>query len=419
MNRHLNVFTKYDRVDHHEDQLTRAAMIVLRLVPAAREALLGLVGCPGLAQLPSAGEVDMQTRAVLGRGDTGTEIDELVSVFLVPDEARSERDAEVMPSQRGQRLDGVLRFLPDLVVVVESKIIEGADDRQARALNYGGGVPPRRSRQENLLWHDLLAAWWRLGDHGLLTPTEELLVQDLLDFADEHFPALLPFTTLRRARGHQGRIERRLRAITLLATGFPPRDRTRYVMLDEHLGTACVQRAELALTSRQLWLEMWPGESKAQARHLYSADRAKRLAALHDHGGWDVAPNVHLSFRNARYTQRLYLDVWDMPIARYVDQWTDDDLGWAAQYDVEALREELWPWLLERGYAKPTDDLEGFVVGLGNRPAYLRPGIRIRRTWPLGVAEDLDDRDELVPEVRHSIDTILSALDEPPLPPTR
>jgi hypothetical protein len=40
-NPHLNVFEPYRELGRaHEDQLTRAAMIVLRLVPMAREALL-------------------------------------------------------------------------------------------------------------------------------------------------------------------------------------------------------------------------------------------------------------------------------------------------------------------------------------------------------------------------------------------
>jgi hypothetical protein len=414
MNRHLNVFTRYERVDHHEDQLTRAAMIVLRLVPAAREALLRLIDGPGLSQLPTAGDVDMQTSDVIGQGDSQNELDELVSVFLVPDETREEMDSEVVPSERGQRLDGVLRFPPDLVVVIESKITEGADSWQAREMDFGGS-PPKRSRTRNVYWHALLEAWWHLTDLGLLSPTEELLVQDLLDYADEHFPALLPFTTLRRARGHEGRIARRLRAIALLSTGFAPRDRTCFVKLDEHLGTTSVQRVELSMNDGELWLEMWPGESNQQAYHLYSDGRAQRVADLHGQDGWQVIANACLSFRNAHWTNRLYLDAWDLPIAKYVAQWSED-MDWIVQYDVNTLRDEVWPWLLSRGYAKATDDLDGFCARLGNRPAYLRPGIAIRRVWPLDVAEDLDDRGALVPEVHDAINQILTLLDEPQLP---
>src|SRR3954447_9224322 len=90
MNPHLNVFTRYQRPDHHEDQLTRAAMIVMRLVPAAREGFLRLIDAPGLAQLGSVGDVDMQTQDLIGQGDAGDEIKELISVFLTPDETRDD-----------------------------------------------------------------------------------------------------------------------------------------------------------------------------------------------------------------------------------------------------------------------------------------------------------------------------------------
>lgn len=40
INRHLNVFVRYDRPARYEDQLTRAALIVIRAVPLARDAML-------------------------------------------------------------------------------------------------------------------------------------------------------------------------------------------------------------------------------------------------------------------------------------------------------------------------------------------------------------------------------------------
>ena len=59
MDRHLNVFLPYDRPPHYEDQLTRAAMIVMRAVPLARDALLARIGALPSARLPELG-LDMQ-----------------------------------------------------------------------------------------------------------------------------------------------------------------------------------------------------------------------------------------------------------------------------------------------------------------------------------------------------------------------
>src|SRR5215469_1794663 len=89
VNRHLSVFLPYDRPPQHEDQLTRAAMIVMRAVPLARDALLARLGAPTSARLPEP-ELDMQTNyvmapALVAEPDEAI-LHELISVFLSPDE---------------------------------------------------------------------------------------------------------------------------------------------------------------------------------------------------------------------------------------------------------------------------------------------------------------------------------------------
>jgi hypothetical protein len=72
---------------NYEDQLTRAALIVLKLVPLAHEAFLGLTGCERLSGLP-APRFDMQTEKLvpLGTEAEDQEVAEIVSVFLGPHE---------------------------------------------------------------------------------------------------------------------------------------------------------------------------------------------------------------------------------------------------------------------------------------------------------------------------------------------
>jgi hypothetical protein len=117
VDRHLNVFLPYERPPHHEDQLTRAAMIVMRALPLARDALLARIGALPSARLPEP-ELDIQTRHVLkppalGEAD-GLSLHQLISVFLSPDEGLDLPQAEIAERVREQRLDGVLRFGDEL-----------------------------------------------------------------------------------------------------------------------------------------------------------------------------------------------------------------------------------------------------------------------------------------------------------------
>lgn len=138
VDRHLSVFLPYERPPHHEDQLTRAAMIVIRAIPLARDALLARIGARPSARLPEP-ELDMQARHVLESpalsGTDGPSLHQLISVFLSPDDGRDQSAAEIRERIGEQRLDGVLRFGDELVVVIESKVVGEAPSDQARLLS--------------------------------------------------------------------------------------------------------------------------------------------------------------------------------------------------------------------------------------------------------------------------------------------
>ncbi len=54
---------------------------------------------------------------------------------------------------------------------------------------------------------------------------------------------------------------------------------------------------------------------------------------------------------------------------------------------------ELWPWLLQRGYAseRDTERLDPFLRALGRRFAHLRPTMHVARSWSWLEAERLED----------------------------
>lgn len=423
MNRHLSMFRPYDREASHEDQLTRAAMVVMRAVPLAHDAFLRLATDHGfsLAELPP-GSFDMQTRYVTdplsvvgeGNGEASEGFDELVSVFLTPDVERPVRaeTALITDDPRSQRLDGVIRHLPRLVVAIESKLHEGQSDRQALRLNLAGGPGPERSRAQDVGWHSLLEHWLMLMEAGTLGPAERMLLDDFFGFAEEHFAWLLPFTTLARAGDNEHRRGRRVRTLLAQATdlevqgGWPPHVR---------LPATSVQRAALTSETQALVLAMWPAEQKPQAEHVYGdGDRSRRLAALDGEDDWRVRPQPHVGFWTARPQQRWYLTC-DLAADDYARRWTDD-LSRVGSVARDELELELWPWLLEHGYAQP-EDRQGLdkLRETGRREFHLRPGLEVTRRWGWGEARRLDDRGQLREQIRASIDEVLRLLDEPPL----
>jgi hypothetical protein len=402
-------------------------MIVMRAVPLARDALLARIGALPSARLPELG-LDMQTRHVLELPTLGEaeppSLHRLISVFLSPDEGRDLSGAEIQERVREQRLDGVLRFGDELAVVIESKIVGEAPSDQARLLRLRGVQVREPPEVIGLGWHELLEDWWALVERGLLAPAERVLMEDLIAFAEEHFAHLLPFTTLGRAGEHDLRRQRRLMALLREATGITDVEPERpgigaTVMLDRAIETKSTQRIALQQQAESLALCTWPAELKSQAEALYRTGRAQRLMGfMAEHpDAWHARPNVQLAFRNAPVAQRIFPHC-HLEITEYVHRWSGNDFGQIGAHRFDHIRENLWPWLRERQYASPEDDqqLDAFLKRLGHRPAHLRPGIEVRRTWPWTYAVDLDERGALASEVRTAVAELPTVLDEP-LPP--
>jgi hypothetical protein len=422
-NPHLNVFAPYSDLGRsHEDQLTRAAMIVLRLVPLARETLLREIGERSLTQLPDC-TVDLQVTHVVDPSEEGAsngkvQRGRLVSVFLTPDFEPPEIDEEVTDTDRGQRFDGVLRFDPELVVLLESKVCRRWARRNGHRVAEVNlpGVRFTERRTCVLRWHDLLESWWRLAEIGVLAPAEQALIQDVLTYAQQDFAQLLPFGSLRRVGKDPTRRKWRLRSLLREATGIQPeRVGLVHVRLDTALGARSLQRAALDIDDRQLTLHLWPGELKPQAEQLYTAGRAERLSALHESSGpWRVEPQPLLGFRNAPTRIRVYLTC-TLDATTYARRWQGEDWSHVGAHHRDTIHPELWPWLLQRGYASPPDaeGLEPFMHSLGRRAVHLRPSMHVFRSWPFAEAEALDDAGQLVGEIHQAVNRVLGVLEEP------
>jgi hypothetical protein len=411
VSRHLNVFLPYERhAPTHEDQLTRALIIVCRLVPVAREALLRRLNAPSLAQLPAA-EFDIQ----VGSGDLGADRENVISVFLTPDLARI--PSSFRPTTPpAQRLDGLIRFgLDELVVVIESKLFVDADDRQWIGVS---------NRTAHIAWHDLLGDWLDLDGRGLLAPAEREVIRDFFEFGEQHFSWLLPFSTLARCGSDDTRQWRRLVGILGAATSLPVQEREHvYVSVDRELGTRSLQRIALEIHGDQLELRAWPGVLTGQAQYLYAHGRAQRGVDQLTRRGWAVSPNMYLTFWNDPGSGTEWLNV-TLPVAEYVARLANQDSDLPYQHDRSEYKGDLWPRLVADGYATghTNEDRDRFMERLKNRQTfYLRAALATYYAWPYQEAVEMDNRDdELVREVRERINELLAALDEPLLEtPTR
>jgi hypothetical protein len=420
--RHLSIFRPYERDAKHEDQLTRAALIVLKLVPLAHEAFLGLVGCERLSGLPSP-RFDMQTEKLvpLGTDAEDPEVTELVSVFLGPHENVSQTQEPNLASERRARYDGVIQYGSDLLVVIESKLYANASEQQALDINTGG-LAQKKSRFVPVRWQDLLNRWWNLIELGILGPAEAEVLSDFFDNAEENFGDLLPYTDLERCGDHPGRRLRRLRTILEKATGFSADVR-------DVLGHAGVKfpgnqviafdRVSLYIEAGNIVLSMWPAELAPQYKRVYSdPDKVDALIALTDDPAWRVQANFHLAYWRSSGPQRWY-PARHLSGPIYVQQWIEDfhdhRAGRRPRKDIKDS--SFRQWLVERGYATESelDSLDEWESKLPMDKFDVRPSIQVTRSWQFADAVSRDSSSQFIGEVREAVDKVLAALGEPRL----
>ncbi|TPV95903.1 MAG: hypothetical protein B7733_07500 [Myxococcales bacterium FL481] len=306
MNRHLNVFEPYERKGaHFEDALTRAFLLVLRGVPVAHAAWLHLVdaahrrnggdGIPLLHELV-APSVDMQTATV----PEATE--RVVSVVQTDEEVEVPEDAS--SSDRRQVLDGVVGY-GDLTIVIENKPWHGHIWTEQLSVN----LPEEANHDPKVAcvtWKDIVASWGRLLDSGHLSLAEGLLVGDFLDYVEQHFPGLRPYSRVALCGTDHRRLLRRRKAALVRLAGP---DAVRYhrawgwfIDLEDgqcarKLGFFPVVEAKQAC----LVLEVDPGDTMGQARILYDRVPLGDVVELLDKPNWVGWSNFHLMFMTSGF----------------------------------------------------------------------------------------------------------------------
>ena len=407
----LNFFSPYERLPAgHENQLTRALLLVLRMIPPAHVEWLRLVA-PGrpLSTLPPA-EFATQRRAVrVGGDDLGGA--EVISVFLAPEHPLSS-ESSVIESDRGQVLDAVIDY-EELVTIVENKVFE-ADDLQARQINLAGsGLQIVKGQSVVVvLWRDLLEAFSALRERQLVSGAEAGLLDHFLTYVEDHFPDLGPFRTLSLCAGVPSRIERRLRQVLGEAVGVEAEGTPHGPRAATPAGTVAGRDAYLTVDDRRVRLALYPADTLEQAFEFFRRSAAvEGVRGLAAREGWSVLPNFHFG-----HMQRGFC--WttsDLSLDDYLRLWSERIVS-----ESSIPREDwdqYWDWLVEERIAGPGDrqEFERNFTNTARKTATPRPGLCLFRDWPLAEAEALDSRGDLVRGVRDAIEEALRAVGEPGL----
>lgn len=410
----LNFFQPFENLPPgHENQLTRALLLVLRLSPIAHEAWLSrLPGSKHLWELPDASFVTQRRQIVIQ--DAPEDLLPLISVFPTP-VASFDDSVVVAESDRKQVLDAIITYPGAQVIVVESKIAP-AENWQAANINIAGVAVKIVEGQTpvHVRWSDLLADFTRLLEHKRVDGAEAGVLSDFLVFTEDHFPGLGPDRTLRMCAGNEFRTARRLRALLHEALGLEARI--------DNWGP-CVTIDHLQGIADRMYLLPWvnpdrpeeaaialvidPADTITQARALYPNPLlVNQVRALLKQPRWSGRQNFHFGHMQPGL-------VWtsgDIGLDDYLDLWVKHagDIGRISRDEWD----EWFDWLVEKHVAtsENRDEFDRHFTSTGRQNALLRPGFEIARWWSLAEAEALDDTSQLVAEIAAAYEEVTTRL---------
>lgn len=406
---HLNFFVPFERAPAwHENQLTRALLVVLRNSPMAHQTWLRLVAPELNLQELSKAEFVTQRQRILPADVQVTDGEAIpgISVWLSP--GASLATSPVEPSDRQQVLDGIITYGNDLVVVIENKIDSVGVTEQPHQLNLHGSPVRFAPEFVPITWQELLGLFSGLVERELVSGAERWIISDFLDFVEENFPNIGPYSTLVQCGDQRFRVERRLDTILGKVVGI---EEGKTLGWRDLAASPMLPMAWLGFSKDDstVHLQAYPADTLGQARAFYGdASAVKAVLALQS-SGWHVEPNFHWGFM----AKGLAGATTALPAADYCAYWLSE-IGAAR----EISRAE-WGAYLAKLEADRIVDVTGKdkfdaeFTRSQRQKAHPRPGLLCEYKWPLATAQRLDSQKRFVEEVRARLNGMLTALNAP------
>lgn len=415
----LNYFSPYQsKGSWHEDQLTRAFLVVVRMVPLAFSAFLDLVRDGQLARtsawpLPSTtelltSEIEIQTQKNSVPQTTGR----LVSIIMTDEAWKPE--GVVTNSSRGARYDGIISFDPLWIIVIENKpSSDNIWEEQANPNLPEGHQIEIDGKLVVLRWRNVVERLTALLAGKLLHGAECMIVDDFLQFVVADFPYLNPYDTFGQCKNSRQLLERRCRnVLESVASGrvaWQPKWGTYYILLNQ---PSPVKMCGLypegeADEIHQIRLAIYPGDSMVQARSFFAharRDSTDALLALRDQG-WTISPNFHFGFIRRGFGHGVHTS---LTLEEYIRHWTDRPI------EQLSLDERTFETVLNAFAGSGMidgSDIPSVLAGLppSARTVNVIPGIEVVFDWPLNQAVELDRKGGMVEEFKRKANEALVA----------
>ena len=410
----LNAFAQFEsKPETYEDTLTRAFLVVLRLVPKAHERFLKLVvdNRKSASGLPNFSMIDSNTLVFATQTGRLSPADRLLSILLTDSDP-----GETIPVAGHPRkavYDGVIAYAKEWVFIIENK-------PHHEDVWKGQLSPAKKDVQHTkvegtaviLEWKAVFRELAKLVASGVLEYAANGLIVDFLDFVYEKFHFLNPYEKLASCKQNKELLNNRCRlAMEEIRPGHVGKRPVwgYYMRFDDGASQDVKLDAEGAGSDLRLLLSLHPGDTQNKAKLLYSALDVKRLSPLQKNG-WQVVPNFHLAFMR----EGLFRSKGTIALLDYIAFWQKNQerihqMPVGPESEVRECFKKYVALLAKLRIVSENEIPRILELTSKHKTINICPGLSLSYRWELCNAVDLDRRDKFVGDVRDRLQEAFDA----------
>lgn len=322
----LNIFNPYEKDMSHEDVLSRNFLILVKNIPSVQMAFLELIrnkmpqiGLESIA-LGQLSVTESYTQVVSGNLLAGIQEHRILSIIISDD--KYDHSHVVKESTRKARYDGEIICEPGWVFIIENKPFVGNI--------WEGQLDPNEEDKKgnkliqqycSLSWREIIEILNSIIERDMISYLEKNIINDFLEYINEAYPWLNPYSRLGFCKGIKWLINRRCGDI--IKACFEGKElkyhRGWKYYIDTSAEDSIVKQVALDGDENGITLWMYGGDTMSSARDLYRNINNDVVRKLLDEK-YLISSNFHFSFQG---TGLVWFSSSEIDILDYIDFWKE------------------------------------------------------------------------------------------------
>ncbi|WP_010289429.1 hypothetical protein [Kurthia massiliensis] len=333
----------------------------------------------------------------------------VVSVIISDD--RLDEHNPINNSERNARYDGVIFADPGWLIIIENKPLRHHIwlDQLNPSLNEEAHIIHKPCA---LSWRDLIERLNMLVINGILKGLELQLVEDFLEFVDQEFSYINPYTQFGVCKGNSYLLDKRCVDLLnqLIIDGEKAevnyhRGWTHYANSNRKSVKQIALDAQVDGDDWKITLYLYAADTMSSAKYTYSQLQQEAFMKLKEQG-FSLWSNFHISFRSSN----LFWSDGQMTLESYIDYWLKNAAS-LKQIKREQFEEEFLAFE-EAGLTtvEDRDSIKEKLLDKSYQTLNICPGIGIAYTWSSKDAIELDKHQQFLPDLKQKIRLAFAAL---------